>query len=206
METSESRSSTAFGALVALVWAVWHPGQHISHQLLYSLCIPLLFFYVVLLVSQETHWQVSHFLRRSSLPRRLAVSFLGCMRDHCLLHQARTQILFHRLGFSIQQQTEGKPRVRFAVALGGRVAIFTGSAFFLLRVRECAVRLPLSGSSHCHIYQINQGFYTLSHQNQVDTHHCSEVTSISVREFQPIFPPHNKKLLLSIRALKYTFP
>lgn len=44
-----------------------------------------------------------------------------------------------RLRFYASVAVKDKPRVRFAVALGGLVAIFAGSAFFLLRICERTV-------------------------------------------------------------------
>ena len=142
-ETSESQLSAALVALVCAYWSV-----HISCSC-GIWCVPLLSFCVVPLILLEMH--LSRFLMHLSLPLR-PVSFLDCTPDHCLLRQNQVLFLVTHIRLDFYITVKGKPRVRFAVALGGLVAIFTGSAFFLLRVCECNVRLPLWRSSHCRIY------------------------------------------------------
>ena len=131
-----------------LPWSV-HIGQYISRALGGIWCIPSLPFCVVPLIWPEM--QLSRFLMHLSLPPR-PVSFLDCMPDHCLLHWNQVLFLVTHIRLDFYIAVKGKPHVCFAVALEGLVAIFTASAFFLLRVCECTAMLPLWRSSHFRIY------------------------------------------------------
>src|SRR6202040_926658 len=142
-ETSESRSSAALVALVCAYWSV-----HISCSWWNMVRTFAFFLRGSFDFARDAAESLSDALESSS---KTGV-FFGLYANHCLLHRNQVLFLVTRIRLDFYITVKGKPRVRFAVAFGGLVAIFTGSAFFLLRVCECNVRLPLWRSSHCRIY------------------------------------------------------
>ena len=84
------------------------------------------------------------FLHLCLPPSPRLVSFLDYMLGHCQRLLRRNQVLcYSKHQIKLHITVKGKPHARFAVALGGLVTIFAGSAFFLSRACEYAVRLPL---------------------------------------------------------------